>query len=96
MYVSYNASSGAIHRRHLCPYCPIQITITGFYDRLDSQSYTYENLEEIAAYLTSKHPSKCQLGIICGTGLGGLADLMENTVSVDYADIPNFPVSTGR
>ena len=32
--------------------------------------------------------------IILGTGLGHLADEIEITCSIPYADIPNFPVST--
>lgn len=32
--------------------------------------------------------------IILGTGLGRLADEIETTSTIEYADIPNFPVST--
>ncbi len=35
-----------------------------------------------------------QVGIILGTGLGGLVDKIEIKHSIDYADIPGFPVST--
>jgi purine-nucleoside phosphorylase len=34
------------------------------------------------------------IGIILGTGLGGLADEIVREAVVDYADIPHFPVST--
>ena len=33
-------------------------------------------------------------GIILGTGLGSLVEEIEVEVSLDYGDIPNFPVST--
>jgi purine-nucleoside phosphorylase len=35
-----------------------------------------------------------QIGIVLGSGLGGLVDEMENDVSVRFEDIPNFPVSS--
>ena len=34
------------------------------------------------------------MGIICGSGLGGLASLVEDSVILNYSDIPGFPVST--
>jgi xanthosine phosphorylase len=35
-----------------------------------------------------------RLGIVLGSGLGGLADLLEDAVAIPYAEIPGFPVST--
>ena len=35
-----------------------------------------------------------QVGIILGTGLGGLAESIDVKYSIDYSSIPNFPVST--
>jgi purine-nucleoside phosphorylase len=35
------------------------------------------------------------IGIICGSGLGGLADNIVNPQFVEYKDIEGFPVSTG-
>ena len=35
-----------------------------------------------------------QIGIILGSGLGGLVDEIENPVSVRFEDIPHFPVSS--
>jgi len=35
-----------------------------------------------------------QYGIVLGTGLGGLVDKISIEYSIEYADIPNFPVST--
>ena len=32
--------------------------------------------------------------VICGSGLGTLADALENAVVISYADIPHFEVST--
>lgn len=35
-----------------------------------------------------------ELSLTLGSGLGGLADELENAIKIPYADIPNFPVST--
>ena len=35
-----------------------------------------------------------QIGIILGSGLGGLVEEIENPVSVRFEDIPHFPVSS--
>lgn len=35
-----------------------------------------------------------EVGIILGTGLGGLAESIDVKYSIDYSTIPNFPVST--
>lgn len=37
---------------------------------------------------------KYEIGIILGTGLGGLVKFIEKPRSIDYNDIPHFPVST--
>ena len=37
---------------------------------------------------------EAELGIILGSGLGDYADALENRKSMDYAEIPGFPVST--
>ena len=35
-----------------------------------------------------------EVGIICGSGLGGLAKTLDNPTVIDYKDIPNFPRTT--
>jgi purine-nucleoside phosphorylase len=50
--------------------------------------------EEALASLRARTSLAPQIGIILGTGLGGLArEIVAETV-VDYADIPHFPLST--
>lgn len=49
---------------------------------------------ETVEYLMRTVNSKAKIGIILGSGLGGLADRIEEKLEVDYMDIPNFPVST--
>lgn len=53
-----------------------------------------DKINESIAFLESKIHNKPRIGIILGSGLGGLADLIEKSTSVQYEDIPNFPVST--
>ena len=35
-----------------------------------------------------------KVGIILGTGLGGIVEEIEIVATIDYADIPHFPTST--
>lgn len=51
-------------------------------------------IEETAAYIRTKHAAAPQVGIICGTGMGDLADAVEGKTVLPYDTIPNFPVST--
>ncbi|MGM1046031.1 purine-nucleoside phosphorylase [Paenibacillus uliginis N3/975] len=51
-------------------------------------------IEEAAAFIRSKGGVQPEVGLILGSGLGVLADLLEDTVSIPYSDIPHFPVST--
>jgi purine-nucleoside phosphorylase len=53
-----------------------------------------KRIEESIKALRVKTPMEPGLGIILGTGLGGLADEIKKDVVVDYANIPHFPVST--
>ncbi|MBE5813344.1 MAG: purine-nucleoside phosphorylase [Clostridiales bacterium] len=54
------------------------------------------NAFELAAqYIREKMESRePKLGIILGSGLGVLADEIENSVRIPYSEIPNFPIST--
>lgn len=54
-----------------------------------------EKIRNTASYITSRVGGfRPEVGIILGTGLGGLVGRMEIAAEVDYADIPGFPVST--
>lgn len=45
-------------------------------------------------FIRTKTNAEPSIGIILGTGLGGLAKEMKKDVVVEYKDIPHFPVST--
>ncbi len=50
---------------------------------------------ETAASVVRKHTSlRPEVGIILGTGLGGLAEEIEGAVSIPYQELPGFPLST--
>jgi purine-nucleoside phosphorylase len=55
------------------------------------------NIQEIkqsAQYMKEKVKDLPEIGLILGSGLGVLADEIENPVKIPYEEIPNFPVST--
>lgn len=54
----------------------------------------YEKALESAGYIKGKIGGLPEIGIILGSGLGPLADEIEDKVEIDYKEIPNFPVST--
>lgn len=51
-------------------------------------------IKEAAAYLQSRIIDNTTIGIVLGTGLGGLVQKIDIQESIDYKDIPHFPVST--
>lgn len=53
-----------------------------------------ENLNEAIAYIQSKGCQAPQVGIVLGTGLGQLVNHLEVEQTIDYNEIPHFPVST--
>ena len=52
------------------------------------------NIKETIEYLESRISLKPEIGIILGTGLGGLVNEIEIQQTIPYEFIPNFPVST--
>lgn len=58
------------------------------------QNVQQEKLQETVAFIQAKISAKPMAGIILGSGLGGLVDEIEVSLSLNYEDIPNFPVST--
>ncbi|MBQ0077440.1 MAG: purine-nucleoside phosphorylase [Bacteroidales bacterium] len=52
-------------------------------------------IREAASYIESRLDGrKPIIGIILGSGLGDLGSKIEDAVEINYADIPNFPLST--
>ncbi|GJQ20498.1 MAG: purine nucleoside phosphorylase [Bacteroidia bacterium] len=59
-----------------------------------SKSDLRKKIDDAVAVIRTKTSSAPAIGIILGTGLGGLAKEMEVDVAIDYAEITHFPVST--
>lgn len=54
-----------------------------------------EQIKATAEYIRSQiNEFTPEVGIILGTGLGGLAESIDVKYSIEYSTIPNFPVST--
>ena len=55
----------------------------------------YEKILETVGFLKSKtNGFEPEVGIVLGSGLGGLTDVIENQIAIPYSEIVNFPVST--
>ena len=53
-----------------------------------------EKIKEAAAYIRSRCDIEPQIGVILGTGLGGLVEQVDIICELPYDEIPHFPVST--
>ncbi len=53
-----------------------------------------EQINEATTFIRSKTSWKPEIGIILGTGLGGLVKEIKKECVIDYGTIPHFPVST--
>ncbi|MCA9240412.1 MAG: purine-nucleoside phosphorylase, partial [Planctomycetales bacterium] len=54
----------------------------------------YDKIEEAVAAIRNAWTGTPHAGIILGTGLGSLAEQIDEEASLDYEDIPHFPTST--
>ncbi len=59
----------------------------------DREAYR-KQITETYDFITGKISAKPEIGIILGTGLGGLAKEIDVKQVLSYQDIPNFPIST--
>lgn len=53
-----------------------------------------EKIKATASFIKERIQASPEVGIILGTGLGGLVNEIEIIDSIPYTEIPNFPVST--
>lgn len=56
--------------------------------------YTFEQYKTAADYIMERAPFAPELAIVLGSCLGPFAEELEEPVSIDYRDIPNFLVTT--
>ncbi len=54
----------------------------------------YDKVQEAAQAVRARWPVPPRVGVILGTGLGGLAEDVQQEAVIPYGDIPHFPRST--
>ncbi|HXG12552.1 MAG TPA: purine-nucleoside phosphorylase [Gemmataceae bacterium] len=54
----------------------------------------YDQIQEAKAAIQARWAGRPRVGIILGTGLGGLTDDIETEAAIPYGDIPHFPQPT--
>lgn len=57
-------------------------------------STLWDQIEEATASIRRHWTGTPKVGLILGTGLGGLAEQIDQQATIPYADIPHFPVAT--
>jgi len=53
-----------------------------------------DDARETADFISSRIGEAPRMALVLGSGLGGLADELEDPTSLNYQEIPHFPVST--
>ena len=57
-------------------------------------SITLEEIDRIVGIIRSKIKTQPQIGLILGTGLGGLAEAIQKPMIIPYTELPGWPAST--
>ncbi len=57
-------------------------------------AYTRADYERAVEVIRSRTTQEVKVGLVLGSGLGGLADQLENRTVIPYGDIPGWPRST--
>jgi len=55
---------------------------------------TLEIIDRVTQSIQSRIKSQPHIGLILGTGLGGLADAIQNATIIPYRELPDWPIST--
>uniref|UniRef100_A0A3P8TXH3 purine-nucleoside phosphorylase n=1 Tax=Amphiprion percula TaxID=161767 RepID=A0A3P8TXH3_AMPPE len=63
-------------------------------ETVQTSSVSHDDYQKTADWLMSQTKHRPQVAIICGSGLGMLADTLKCQDSFAYSDIPGFPQST--
>lgn len=54
----------------------------------------FDQIQEAKQFIQERISTAPRIGVILGTGLGSLADKIDQAISLSYGEIPHFPVST--
>ena len=55
---------------------------------------TIESIDRVVHNIQSRIKYQLNIGLILGTGLGGLADTIQNATIIPYCELPDWPIST--
>ena len=58
------------------------------------ESISIEKINEAVSFLEKKGINEPLVGVVLGTGLHQIIELLENPIIIPYSDIPHFPLST--
>ena len=61
---------------------------------VESSTSLYDRVNAAAAVIRGQFAARPDVAIILGTGLGRLASEIDSAATIEYADIPGFPLST--
>lgn len=53
-----------------------------------------QSIKQASAFIEKKLKTRPQIGLILGSGLGVLAEEIEDAITIPYSEVPKFPVST--
>lgn len=59
-----------------------------------TENFTLEQIDQTAAVVRGKLKENPRIGLILGSGLGPLADTIQDAIQISYQELPNWPVST--
>merc|ERR1719334_1954942 len=63
-------------------------------DTVRADPLSHNAISQCSNYILGKTDYRPKIGIICGSGLGGLAEIVKNPDIFPYEEIPGFPRST--
>lgn len=63
-------------------------------ERLQGGLHTLERVTQATEVIRARFARVPDVAIVLGTGLGGLAQRIESPVTIEYGDVPGFPLST--
>ncbi len=55
---------------------------------------TLAEIDSLAQQIRTRIPSQPKVAMILGSGLGSLAEVIQNPIHIPYGELPNWPVST--
>ena len=58
------------------------------------ENFTLEEIDQLAAAVRAQSSQQPRVGLILGSGLGGLADAVEQADIISYENLPYWPTST--